>query len=89
MCIPESDSSSAYKHLFESAERYICLCEYYSPRYKEIPYRHKRALFRADHAGTMMETFPQQLVDYGFLYRKDPVMPIGDITWFLLEKIVG
>jgi spore coat polysaccharide biosynthesis protein SpsF len=38
-------------------------------------------------AGEMMERYPDlALVDYGFLYHKDPVFPQDDITWFLMEK---
>lgn len=86
MVVPESDSAAAYKNLFDSAERYICLCEYYSPRYEQIPYRGKGLLFRADHAGAMMKQFPLKLVNYGFLYRHDPAAPTRDMTWFFLEK---
>lgn len=86
MVLPETDSVAAYKNLFDSADRYICLCEYYSPRYEEIPYRNGERLFRADHAGTMMDMFPLALLNYGFLYRRDPAAPTRDLTWFLLEK---
>ena len=27
-----------------------------------------------------------KLIDYGFVYHKDPLYPLDDITWFLLEK---
>jgi hypothetical protein len=27
-----------------------------------------------------------RLVDYGFVYRRDPAHPQDDLTWFLLEK---
>ena len=38
-------------------------------------------------AGEMMDRYPQlRLVDYGFLYRRDPNFPQDDITWFLLAK---
>jgi hypothetical protein len=26
------------------------------------------------------------LVDYGFYYRRDPIFPQDDISWFLMEK---
>jgi len=25
-------------------------------------------------------------VDYGFLYKNDPIFPQDDITWFLMKK---
>ena len=34
-----------------------------------------------------MERFSSlSLVDYGFLYRRDPNFPQDDIHWFLMEK---
>jgi hypothetical protein len=27
-----------------------------------------------------------RLVDYGFIYRRDPNFPLDDANWFLLEK---
>jgi pseudaminic acid biosynthesis-associated methylase len=44
-------------------------------------------LFKRDFAGEIMDRHPQlQLVDYGFVYRRDPNFPQDDITWFLMEK---
>jgi len=34
-----------------------------------------------------MNRHPQpQLVDYTFVYLRDPNFPQGDITWFLIQK---
>ena len=79
---------AAYKVLYESSSRFICLAEYYNPTPVTVPYRgHNEALFKRDFAGEMMETFSDlKLLDYGFVYRNDPCFPQGDITWFLLEK---
>ena len=34
-----------------------------------------------------MERFPNlSLLDYGFVYRRDPSFPQDDMTWFLMEK---
>ncbi len=34
-----------------------------------------------------MEQHPtMRLIDYGFIYRRDPSFPQDDITWFLMEK---
>jgi len=27
-----------------------------------------------------------ELVDYGFVYHRDPVFPQDDINWFLMKK---
>lgn len=35
----------------------------------------------------MLDMFPDlKLVDYRFIYHRDPVFPRDDSTWFLLEK---
>ena len=78
-----------YEKLNEVAGRYILMGEYYNPSPVTIPYRgHDGQLFKRDFAGEFLEKFPDtELRDYGFCYRKDPVFPQDDITWFLLEKI--
>jgi pseudaminic acid biosynthesis-associated methylase len=78
----------AYKVLYESSSRYICLAEYYNPTPVTVPYRgHDEILFKRDFAGEMLKTFSDlKLLDYGFVYHNDPSFPQGDITWFLLEK---
>jgi hypothetical protein len=44
-------------------------------------------LFKRDFAGEILENHSEMiLIDYGFVYRRDPVFPQDDITWFLLEK---
>ena len=53
-----------------------------------IPYRgNEDRLFKRDFAGELMNRFPTlKLLDYGFVWKRDPVFPQDDITWFLLEK---
>jgi spore coat polysaccharide biosynthesis protein SpsF len=35
----------------------------------------------------MLDAFPDlKLLDYGFVYRRDPAHPQDDVTWFLMEK---
>ncbi|MDD3342348.1 MAG: pseudaminic acid biosynthesis-associated methylase [Sulfurospirillaceae bacterium] len=77
-----------YKTMYENSNRYICMIEYYNPTPMEIPYReHSDKMYKRDFAGELMETYPDlQLVDYGFVYRRDPVFMQGDTTWFLMEK---
>lgn len=78
----------AYRVLHRESRRYICLIEYYSPTPVEVPYRgHGERLFKRDFAGEMLDLFPDlALVDYGFVWRRDPIFPGDDLNWFLLEK---
>lgn len=77
-----------YDVMHQSSARYICVAEYYNPTPVAIPYRgHTDRLFKRDFAGEMLERFPDlRLLDYGFIYHRDPNFPQDDITWFLLEK---
>ncbi len=77
-----------YEALYRSSNRYILVAEYYNPSPVEVSYRgHSQRLFKRDFAGDLMAAYTDlRLVDYGFIYRADPVMPQDDITWFLLEK---
>ena len=77
-----------YKKIYESTSKYILICEYYNPTPVMVPYRgHKDRLFKRDFAGEMLDTYPElNLVDYGFVYRRDIAFPQDDITYFLLSK---
>lgn len=77
-----------YTVMYETSNRYIALAEYYNPTPMEIPYREFREkMYKRDFAGELMDMYPDlELVDYGFVYRRDPVFMQGDLTWFLLEK---
>ncbi|WPJ97332.1 hypothetical protein SH580_06375 [Coraliomargarita algicola] len=77
-----------YQALYQTSSRYVLVCEYYNPAPVTINYRgHSDRLFKRDFAGEMMEIYPDlELIDYGFSYRRDPVFPQDDITWFLMEK---
>lgn len=77
-----------YDKLFASCGHYLLVAEYYNPAPVTIPYRgHTERLFKRDFAGEIMERHTQlQLLDYGFIYRRDPNFPQDDITWFLMEK---
>ncbi len=81
----------AYARLHGASCRYLLLVEYYNPTPVEVPYRGERELlFKRDFAGEMMDRFGDlALVDYGFVWRRDPVFPLDDLTWFLLEKRDG
>lgn len=86
--IDPSHLPDVYKKLHQASRRYICIAEYYNPTPVEVSYRGNRdKLFKRDFAGEMLESFPDlRLVDYGFVYRRDPNFPQDDTTWFLLEK---
>ena len=77
----------AYAALYRSSSRFVCLAEYYNPVPVEVPFRgHGGRLFKRDFAGEMLDRYPDlQLVDYGFVWRRD-VFAQDDLTWFLLEK---
>jgi len=80
--------ATAYRVLHEHSRRYVCIAEYYSPTPVAVPYRgHDDRLFKRDFAGEMLQQYSElRLLQYGFVYRKDPAYPQDDITWFLLEK---
>ena len=79
---------SVYDLMHRSSCRYILVCEYYNPKPVEVEYRgHAGKLFKRDFAGELMDSFGDlSLVDYGFVYHRDPSFPQDDATWFLMEK---
>ena len=79
-----------YDKLVTACGRYLLVAEYYNPSPVAVAYRgHSERLFKRDFAGEIMERHPRmQLLDYGFVYRRDPNFPQDDITWFLMEKRV-
>ena len=77
-----------HEKLVAAGSRYLLVVEYYNPVPVTIPYRgHTNRLFKRYFAGELMDSYPEmQLLDYGFVYRRDPNFPQDDITWFLMEK---
>jgi pseudaminic acid biosynthesis-associated methylase len=77
-----------YDTMYRAAARYICVAEYYNPAPVSVNYRgNADCLFKRDFAGELLERFTDlRLVDYGFVYRRDPCFPQDDVTWFLLQK---
>ncbi len=77
-----------YDRLHQAAGRYLLVCEYYNPTPVAIPYRgHAERLFKRDFCGEIMDRHTDlKLLDYGFVYQRDPNFPQDDITWFLMEK---
>jgi spore coat polysaccharide biosynthesis protein SpsF len=86
--IAPDDLKAAYRRAVESTRRYLLICEYYNPTPVEIPYRGERhRLFKRDFCGEIIDQYPaMRLIDYGFVYHRDPSFPLDDITWFLLER---
>ena len=80
--------SQVYQTLYRLSKRYICIVEYYNPTPVSVPYRgHEDRLFKRDFAGEMMDKYHDlRLVNYGFVYHRDPNFSLDDSTWFLLEK---
>lgn len=79
---------SVYRKIYETAKYYILICEYYSKQPQEIVYRgNAGSLWKRDFCGEIMDQYPDlELLDYGFVYDRDPVYMQDSITWWLLEK---
>ena len=86
--INPDELNQVYEKLVAATNRYLMVAEYYNPVPVAIPYRgHADRLFKRDFAGEIMELHPEmKLLDYGFVYRRDPNFPQDDLTWFLMEK---
>lgn len=86
--INPDELDQVYDKLVVATSRYLMISEYYNPVPVAIPYRgHTNRLFKRDFAGEIMDRHPEmQLIDYGFIYRRDPNFPQDDMTWFLMEK---
>jgi len=78
-----------YELLYNASNRYVFICEYYNIVPVEVNYRgYNSVLFKRDFAGEIMDKYPDlKLVDYGFVYHRDPNFPDNDdLNWFLMEK---
>ena len=79
----------AYDILYKYSHRYVLIVEYYNPYPIEVNKDNPdRASFtKRDFCGEMLELYNDLfLLDYGFIYHKDPCFPMDDFNWFLLEK---
>ena len=88
MHIPPEALPQAYGALYHSSRRYVLIAEYYNPKPELIEFQGRNdLLWKRDFAGEMLDLYPDlKVIDYGFLWRRDPVMPLYDLTWFLMEK---
>ena len=79
-----------YDLLYKSSKKYIMVAEYYNPTPTEVTYRgNKGKLFKRDFAGEFMDKFggAVKLLDYGFVYHRDQIFPLDDVSWFMMEKL--
>lgn len=78
----------AYETLHRASGRYLCICEYYSPTPEQRAYRgHAGKLYKRDFAGELLDLYSDlELIDYGFVYHRDPLFPQDDLNWFLMRK---
>jgi pseudaminic acid biosynthesis-associated methylase len=79
---------SVYEKLHLSCRRYLLICEYYNPTPASVVYHgFADRLFKRDFAGEMLDQYRDlALIDYGFVYHRDPRFSPDDVNWFLLEK---
>lgn len=86
--INPNELPTVYDKLVSATGKYLLVAEYYNPSPVSIPYRgHSDRLFKRDFAGEILDRYENlELVDYGFVYRRDPEFPQDDITWFLMAK---
>jgi len=79
---------TVYELMYRASSRYLLVSEYYNPKPTEVTYRgHTGKLFKRDFAGEILDKFSDlSLIDYGFVYHRDPNFPQDDMTWFLMEK---
>jgi pseudaminic acid biosynthesis-associated methylase len=84
--IAPNDLPKVYDRLFRASDRYVLVAEYYSPSPTAIPYRGQEdRLWKRDFAGEMLDIYPLELIDYGFVYNRGSFKQ-DSITWFLMEK---
>lgn len=74
-----------FKQIYESANKYICFAEYYSPNRRSINYhRYGDMLWADDFAGKFMAAYPDvKLLKCGFDYRGNGG---EDLTYFVMRK---
>ena len=89
--IPPDQLSAVYEKLYRASRRWLLVADPYNPTPVAIRYRgHENRLFKRDFAGDLLDAHADlRLIDYGFVYRRDPAFSQDDLTWFLLEKHEG
>lgn len=79
--------NDVYDVLHAATGHYLLVSEYYNPVPVTLEYRgHHERLFKRDFCGEILDRHPDLfLIDYGFIYHRDPSFPMDDISWFLME----
>jgi spore coat polysaccharide biosynthesis protein SpsF len=79
--------NNVYDLLFSLSHKYIMVVEYFNRTPIKIEYRgHFERLFKRNFASDLLDIFSLHVLDYGFIWRRDPVFPLDDISWFLMKK---
>lgn len=79
---------SNMRKMFDYSDKYILMGEYFNRTPVMLEYHgQKDRLFKRDFGKLFIESFPAELVDYGFLWGKiyDDA-GFDDITWWLFKK---
>lgn len=86
--IQPEELNLVYDKLYHYSNRFILISEYYNPTPVQLTYKgESEMLFKRDFAGELLDRFKDlKLVDYDFVYHRDPCFPLSDVTWFLLRK---
>jgi pseudaminic acid biosynthesis-associated methylase len=79
---------SSMQKMFDYSDQYILMGEYFNRTPVMIEYHgQKDRLFKRDFGKLFIESFPVELVDYGFLWGKIyDGAGFDDITWWLFKK---
>lgn len=87
--IPPADLPEAYDAIFTASGRHILIAEFFSGIPMAVEFKgRKDVMWKRDFASEMLDRYPDRLavLDYGFLWNRDPIMPLHNLTWFLMEK---
>ena len=83
--IHPDNTEKAFDVLYNASNKYILLCEYYSPERREILYRGEHdKLWTFDFIKPMLDK-GCKILDYGFVSKYDKFYQ-DDLTWALFEK---
>ena len=73
--------------MYNLSKKYLLVAEYFNPTPMKLIYRgNKNLMFKRDFAKDLIDKFNLNLVDYGFVYKYDPINPQDNLNWFLLRK---
>ena len=85
--IPPNKLDRVYTNMYNLSKKYLLVAEYFNPTPMKLIYRgNKNLMFKRDFAKDLIDKFNLNLVDYGFVYKYDPINPQDNLNWFLLRK---